>query len=81
MKATKQFYVGRGMTVTKSVGSMYVEFAPGRSHPVKMALYKRRGLAKDLGVTDDGTGAHHIVVNGTGASFTDLDGFVWEGGK
>ncbi|WP_420034948.1 glyoxalase [Streptomyces sp. cg28] len=80
VKATKQFYVERGLSVTKSFGGKYAEFAPGAG-PVKLALYKRRGLAKDLGVTDDGTGAHHIVVNGTGASFTDLDGFVWEGGK
>ncbi|MFJ4711435.1 glyoxalase [Streptomyces sp. NPDC088785] len=48
---------------------------------VKLALYKRRGLAKDLGVTDDGAGAHHVVLGGTGGSFTDLDGFVWEGEK
>ncbi|MYT72101.1 MULTISPECIES: glyoxalase [unclassified Streptomyces] len=80
VKATKQFYVERGLSVAKSFGGKYAEFAPGAG-PVKLALYKRRGLAKDLGVTDDGTGAHHIVVNGTGASFTDLDGFVWEGGK
>jgi predicted lactoylglutathione lyase len=78
VKATKQFYVGRGMTVTKSVGSMYVEFAPGRSHPVKLALYRRRALAKDLGVPADGTGSHRIVLGSTADAFTDPDGFVWE---
>lgn len=78
VKATKQFYVGRGMTVTKSVGSMYVEFAPGGSHPVKMALYRRRALAKEVGVPADGTGSHRIVLGSTADGFTDLDGFVWE---
>ncbi|MER5949411.1 glyoxalase [Streptomyces sp. NPDC001904] len=80
VKATKKFYVERGLSVAKSFGGKYAEFAPG-SGPVKLALYKRRGLAKDLGVEDDGTGAHHLVVNGTGASFSDLDGYVWEGEK
>jgi predicted lactoylglutathione lyase len=78
VRATKQFYVGRGMTVTKSVGSMYVEFAPGQSHPVKMALYKRGALAKEVGVPADGTGSHRIVLGSTADAFTDLDGFVWE---
>ncbi|MET8138101.1 MULTISPECIES: glyoxalase [unclassified Streptomyces] len=78
VRATKQFYVGRGMTVTKSVGSMYVEFAPGQSHPVKMALYRRRALAKEVGVPADGTGSHRIVLGSTADAFTDLDGFVWE---
>ncbi|MEU6847858.1 glyoxalase [Streptomyces sp. NPDC046716] len=80
VKATKQFYVERGMAVAKSFGGKYAEFAPGTGS-VKLALYKRRGLAKDLGVADDGTGAHRIVLGGTGASFTDPDGFVWEGEK
>lgn len=78
VKATKQFYVGRGLTVAKSVGSKYVEFAAGEAHPVKMALYKRRALAKDLGVPVDGTGSHRIVLGSTADGFTDLDGFVWE---
>jgi predicted lactoylglutathione lyase len=78
VKATKQFYVGRGMTVTKSIGSKYVEFAPGQSHPVKMALYKRRALAKEVGVPADGTGSHRIVLGSTADAVTDLDGFVWE---
>ncbi|KAB1987485.1 VOC family protein [Streptomyces triticiradicis] len=78
VRATKQFYVGRGMAVAKSVGGMYVEFAPGRSHPVKLALYRRRALAKEVGVPADGTGSHRIVLGGTAGAFTDPDGFVWE---
>ncbi|MFC8273322.1 glyoxalase [Streptomyces sp. NPDC057271] len=78
VKATKQFYVGRGMTVAKSFGGKYAEFAPAQSGRVKLALYKRRGLAKDLGVPADGTGSHRIVLGGTTAAFTDPDGFVWE---
>ncbi|MFC6593424.1 glyoxalase [Kitasatospora paranensis] len=78
MKATKQFYVGRGLAVAKSFGSKYTEFAPGRAGSVKLALYKRRALAKDLGVPADGTGAHRIVLGGTADTFTDPDGFAWE---
>ncbi|MFF3463250.1 glyoxalase [Streptomyces sp. NPDC001984] len=78
VKATKQFYVGRGLTVAKSFGGKYAEFAPGESSPVKLALYKRRALAKDLGVPADGTGSHRIVLGSTDDTFTDPDGFAWE---
>ncbi|KND40560.1 MULTISPECIES: glyoxalase [Streptomyces] len=78
VKATKQFYVGRGLTVARSFGARYVEFTPGQSSPVKLALYKRRALAKDLSVPADGTGSHRIVLGGTADAFTDPDGFVWE---
>ncbi|MEU3345233.1 glyoxalase [Streptomyces sp. NPDC006700] len=78
VKASKQFYVGRGMTVARSFGGKYAEFAAGDSSPVKLALYKRRGLAKDLGVPDDGTGSHRIVLGTTADPFTDPDGFTWE---
>ncbi|MFD0369656.1 glyoxalase [Streptomyces sp. NPDC127114] len=78
VKATKQFYVDRGLTVAKSFGGKYAEFAPGQSGPVKLALYKRRALAKDLGVPADGTGSHRIVLGSSAGAFTDLDGFAWE---
>ncbi|MGW4698748.1 glyoxalase [Streptomyces sp. NPDC004285] len=78
VKATKEFYVGRGLTVAKSFGGKYAEFSPGRSGAVKLALYKRRALAKDLGVPVDGTGSHRVVLGGAADAFTDLDGFVWE---
>ncbi|WP_331739777.1 glyoxalase (plasmid) [Streptomyces sp. NBC_01005] len=76
--ASKRFYVGRGLAVAKSFSRMYVEFAAGES-PVKLALYRRRALAKDLGVPPEGTGTHGLVIGG-GASgpFTDPDGFAWE---
>ncbi|MFJ1566605.1 glyoxalase [Streptomyces erythrochromogenes] len=78
VKATRQFYVGRGLAVAKSFGGKYAEFAAGESGPVKLALYKRRALAKDLGVPADGTGSHRIVLGGTPDAFTDPDGFAWE---
>ncbi|MFI8392333.1 glyoxalase [Streptomyces sp. NPDC085540] len=78
VKTTKQLYVGRGLTVAKSFGGKYAEFAPSPASPVKLALYKRRALAKDLGVPADGTGSHRIVLGSTADSFTDPDGFVWE---
>ncbi|MEU6220814.1 glyoxalase [Streptomyces sp. NPDC047022] len=78
VKASKQFYVGRGLTVARSFGGKYAEFNPGESSPVKLALYKRRGLAKDLGVPADGAGSHRIVLGSTAGPFTDPDGFAWE---
>ena len=75
--ASRRFYVDRGFTVAKSYGRKYVEFATGSS-PVKLALYGRRALAKDVGVPVDGTGSHRLAI-GTGPdSFTDPDGFAWE---
>ncbi|MFE7460053.1 glyoxalase [Streptomyces sp. NPDC057554] len=78
VKAARQFYVGRGMTVARSFGGKYAEFASGSSDPVKLALYKRGGLAKDLGVPADGTGSHRVVLGSTAVPFTDPDGFAWE---
>ncbi|MGW6866426.1 glyoxalase [Streptomyces sp. NPDC054904] len=75
--ASKRFYLDQGLTVAKSFGPMYVEFAAGDG-PVKLALYRRRALAKDVGVTPEGTGSHRIALGGTGGAFTDPDGFAWE---
>jgi predicted lactoylglutathione lyase len=78
VKASKQFYLDRGLSVAKSFGSKYVEFDTAGS-PIKLALYSRRAAAKDVGVDQDGDGSHRIVI-GTGLGpFTDPDGFVWEG--
>jgi predicted lactoylglutathione lyase len=73
--ATKKFYIGHGFPVGKSFGRMYVEFSA--SGKVKLALYRRRALAKDVGVAPEGTGSHRITINGDGGSFTDPDGFAW----
>ncbi|MFI2641858.1 glyoxalase [Streptomyces sp. NPDC018610] len=78
VKAGKQFYADRGLTVARSFGGKYAEFASEEAGTVKLALYKRRGLAKDLGVPAEGTGSHRVVLGGTAGSFTDPDGFVWE---
>lgn len=77
VKATKQFYVDRGLAVAKSFGSKYVEFDASAS-PVKLALYARRAAAKDAGVSPDGTGSHRIAIVGDLGPFTDPDGFIWE---
>lgn len=74
---SKQFYVEQGLSVAKSFGRKYVEFAAG-SGPVKLALYGRRALAKDVGVPIDGTGSHRLVLSGGSGAFTDPDGFTWE---
>jgi catechol 2,3-dioxygenase-like lactoylglutathione lyase family enzyme len=75
--ASKRFYVDRGLEVGRSFGRRYVEFAIPSTH-VKLALYGRRALAKDAGVSPDGSGSHRIVIRGDGAAFRDPDGFAWE---
>ena len=75
--ATKQFYVERGLTVARSFGSRYVEFDTPASH-VKLALYRRRALAKDAGVPPEGTGSHRIAITSDAGPFIDPDGFAWE---
>jgi predicted lactoylglutathione lyase len=77
MAASKRFYVDRGLTVAKSFGRKYVEFATA-SGPVKLALYGRRALAKDAGVTPGGTGSHRLAIDCDAGPFTDPDGFGWE---
>ena len=76
--ASKRFYVERGLEVSKSYGRKYVQFA-SPSSPVTLALYGHGALAKTAGVSPEGTGSHRIVINGTAGSFTDPDGFAWEG--
>lgn len=46
--ASKRFYRDQGFAVAKSFGGTYVEFESGPG-PVKLALYRRRALAKDAG--------------------------------
>ena len=75
--ASRRFYAGRGLAVAKSFGRKYVEFATASS-PVKLALYGRRALAKDAGVSPDGTGSHRLVIGGDAGPVTDPDGFAWE---
>ncbi len=75
--ATKRFYVEQGLTVARSFGRSYAEFDAGTG-PVKLALYRRRALAKEVGVAPDGSGSHRLTVNSAGAAdFTDPDGFRW----
>ncbi|MFF5898364.1 glyoxalase [Streptomyces argenteolus] len=75
--ASKHFYVEQGLTVGKSYGRKYVDFDTAPS-PVKLGLYGRPALAKDAGVSPDGTGSHRLVIGGDAGPFTDPDGFVWE---
>ncbi|MEV5420404.1 VOC family protein [Streptomyces albogriseolus] len=77
VKATKQFYVGRGLTTGKSFGGKYVEFA-GDPGSVKLSLYKRKALAKVAGVPVEGSGSHRIALVSPVGPFTDPDGFVCE---
>ncbi len=76
---SKRFYIDQGLTVAKSFGRKYVEFATPSS-AVKLALYGRRALAKDAGVAPDGTGSHRLSIGSDAGGFTDPDGFTWEAG-
>ncbi len=75
--ASKRFYTEHGLAVAKSFGRKYVEFASPSSQ-VKLALYERRALAKDAGVSPDGAGSHRIALTCDAGPFTDPDGFAWE---
>jgi catechol 2,3-dioxygenase-like lactoylglutathione lyase family enzyme len=75
--ASKQFYIDRGLAVARSFGRKYVEFATPSS-PIKLALYGRRALAKDAGVSPEGVGSHRIIIAGDTEPFTDPDGFAWQ---
>jgi hypothetical protein len=75
--ASKRFYVDHGLSVAKSYGRKYVQFEAG-SGSVTLGLYGRRALAKDAGVSPDGTGSHRIAIRSDAGSFADPDGFAWE---
>ncbi len=77
VKATKEFYLDRGLRVARSFGSKYVEF-DAQGSPVKLALYSRRAAAKNAGVDPAGSGSHRLVVHSPAGPFADPDGFVWE---
>jgi uncharacterized glyoxalase superfamily protein PhnB len=77
VRASKEFYVGRGLPVAKSFSSKYVEFDTQAS-PIGLGLYKRRALAKDAGVSPDGSGSHRILISGDAGPFVDPDRFSWE---
>jgi hypothetical protein len=74
--ASKRFYLDHNLVIAKSFGRKYVEFAPGSS-PITLALYGRRALAKDAGVTPDGSGSHRLGIGSDAGPFTDPDNFTW----
>src|SRR5262249_17952954 len=77
VKATRQFYLDRGLAVAKSFGSKYIEFDTPSS-PVRLALYSRLAAAKDAGVSPAGPGRRGMVIGSDAGRFTDPDGFAWE---
>jgi uncharacterized glyoxalase superfamily protein PhnB len=77
---SKRQYVDRGLEVGKSFGRKYVEFATPSS-AIKLALYGRRALAKDAGISPEGSGSHRIAIGSDIGPFTDPDGFVWEAAR
>ena len=73
--ASKRFYADHGLKVARSFGRRYVQFTT--TH-ITLALYGRRALAKDAGVSPDGTGSHRIAIGSDAGPFTDPDGFAWK---
>jgi predicted lactoylglutathione lyase len=78
--ASKRFYVDHGFTVARSFARAYVEFDASQT-AIKLALYKRRALAKDAGVSPEGSGSHRLIIESDGAPFSDPDGFTWDAGS
>ncbi|QEO08702.1 glyoxalase [Protaetiibacter larvae] len=72
VKASKRFYQEQGLAVAKSFPA-YVEFDTGA---IKLALYKRAALAKQVGIDPAGSGSHRLAVDSS-AAFTDPDGYRW----
>jgi hypothetical protein len=62
--------------VATSFGRKYVEFATPSS-PVKLALYGRRALAKESGVSADDAGSHRLTIGSDAGPFTNPDGLAW----
>lgn len=77
MNATKKFYTEHGLTVSKSYGRKYTEFAADGS-PIELALYPRKAFSKDIGMSAEGTGSHRITITGAAGPATDPDGFTWD---
>lgn len=75
--ASKRFYADRGFAVTKSYGRRYAELGD-EAGPVKLALCRRRALAKLAGLGADGSGSHRLAVGSDAGPFTDPDGFAFE---
>lgn len=73
---SKRFYVEHGLEVKKSFLNKYVEFDTG-SDPIGLGLYGRRALAKDAGVSAEGSGSHRLAIACDAEAFTDPDGFAW----
>jgi predicted enzyme related to lactoylglutathione lyase len=69
---SKRFYQEQGLSVAKSFPS-YVEFDSGA---IRLALYKRSALAKQVGIDASGSRAHRLAVVAEG-TFTDPDGYAW----
>jgi len=76
VKASKAFYVDRGVPVKRSFGS-YVDFETPEGS-IGLGLYKRAALAKSAGISNEGSGAHRIAVHGSLGDTIDPDGFAWE---
>lgn len=78
LRASKRFYVERGLAVKRSFPGRYAEFEPAGG-AVTLALYPgREGVAKEAGVPAEGDGTHGLTAHSRAGSFVDPDGFAWE---
>lgn len=75
VKASRKYYEQNGAKVAKSFGGTYAEFSTG---PITLALYRRNGLAKQVGAADaNGSGSHRLIIHGD-VELIDPDGYVWD---
>jgi uncharacterized glyoxalase superfamily protein PhnB len=77
VSASKRFYADHGFAVGKSFGPMYAEFEMDSS-PIKLALNRHKALAKDAGVSSEGSGSHRLIIGGDVGALSDPDGFAWQ---
>ncbi|WP_147917252.1 glyoxalase [Ruania zhangjianzhongii] len=77
VKASKQFYAGRGFEAGRSFGGKYAEF-PASGEGITLALYPRKAAAKEIGADPAGSGSHRLVIGTDGPAFTDADDYIWE---
>lgn len=78
LRASKRFYVERGLAVKRSFPGRYAEFDPAGG-AITLALYPgRAGVAKEAGVSAEGDGPHGLAAHSSAGRFIDPDGFVWE---
>ena len=79
LAASKRCYVAHGFEVARSFPRTYAQFT-ATPDAITLALYRHRGLAKDVGFGAEPAAPHGLTVHSDVGGFTDPDGFEWRPG-